>query len=66
VDRAVFRKLLTEALGNRALTQTHIDFLWQCYDRWEAAAGLAAASVTAVLQLEAADDDSSPCRDVCW
>jgi hypothetical protein len=33
VDRAVFRKLLTEALGNRALTQTHIDFLWQCYDR---------------------------------
>ncbi|WIA29778.1 hypothetical protein OEZ86_012252 [Tetradesmus obliquus] len=33
VDRGVFRKLLTEALGNRALTQTHIDFLWQCYDR---------------------------------
>jgi hypothetical protein len=33
VDRTVFRKLLTEALGNRALTQTHIDFLWQCYDR---------------------------------
>ncbi|KAF8068278.1 SULP1 [Scenedesmus sp. PABB004] len=33
VDRARFRALLMEALGNRAMTPTHIDFLWQAFDR---------------------------------
>lgn len=33
MDRRRFREVVFEALGNRALTPTHIDFLYRCFDR---------------------------------
>lgn len=35
-DRHMFRQLLLDALGNRAMTPAHMDFLFQCYDRYAA------------------------------
>lgn len=33
LDRRRFREIVFATLGNRAMTPTHIDFLWQCFDR---------------------------------